>query len=64
MNNSINKLNVVIAELNLAVAQLAAGAAPSSLTDLLNQAKLDLAAATKSIIGQNPIDGDQTQPQA
>ncbi len=56
--NTINKLNVVIAEINLAVARLAAGDAPSSLADLLNQAKVDLAAATASIIGQNPGGGD------
>jgi hypothetical protein len=58
MNEQIAKLNVVIAELNLVTAKLAGGALPASLASLLDQAKVDLAEATRSIIGQNPMTGD------
>ena len=58
MNEQIAKLNVVIAELNLVTAQLANNAPPASLAGLLNQAKVDLAEATRSILGVNPISGD------
>jgi hypothetical protein len=58
MNEAIAKLNVVIAELNLVTARLANNATPASLASLLDQAKIDLAEATRSIVGQNPISGD------
>jgi hypothetical protein len=58
MNEQIAKLNVVIAELNLVTAKLAGNAPPDSVASLLDQAKLDLADATRSIIGQNPMTGD------
>ena len=58
MNEQIAKLNVVIAELNLVTAKRASNAPPASLASLLDQAKVDLAAATRSIIGQNPMSGD------
>jgi hypothetical protein len=58
MNEQIAKLNVVIAELNLVTAKLAGNAPPASLASLLDQAKVDLAEATRSIIGQNPMTGD------
>ena len=58
MNEAIAKLNVVIAELNLVTARLANNAAPASVASLLDQAKVDLAEATRSIIGQNPIMGE------
>ena len=55
MNEQVAKLNVVIAELNLVTARLASNAPPASLASLLDQAKVDLAEATRSIIGQNPM---------
>jgi hypothetical protein len=58
MNEQIAKLNVVIAELNLVTAKLASNTPPASLASLLDQAKVDLAEATRSIIGQNPMTGD------
>jgi hypothetical protein len=58
MNEQIAKLNVVIAELNLVTAKLASNTPPASLASLLDQAKVDLAEATRSIIGQNPMSGD------
>jgi hypothetical protein len=58
MNEQIAKLNVVIAELNLVTAKLASNAPPASLASLLDQAKVDLAEATRSIIGLNPMTGD------
>ena len=58
MNEEILKLNVVIAELALITAKLASNAPPASLASLLDQAKLDLAEASRSIIGQNPMIGD------
>ena len=58
MNEQVAKLNVVIAELNLVTAKLASNTPPASLASLLDQAKLDLAEATRSIIGQNPMSGD------
>jgi hypothetical protein len=58
MNEQIAKLNVVIAELNLVTAKLAGNASPASVARLLDQAKVDLADATRSIVGQNPITGD------
>jgi hypothetical protein len=58
MNEQILKLNVVIAELNLVTAKLASDTPPASLASLLDQVKVDLAEATRSIIGQNPMTGD------
>jgi hypothetical protein len=58
MNDKIAKINVVIAELTLVAAKLQAGAPPASLATLLDQAKIDLAEAARSITGQNPIRGD------
>ena len=58
MNEQIAKLNVVIAELNLVTAKLASNTPPASLASLLDQAKVDLAEATRSIIGQDPMMGD------
>jgi hypothetical protein len=58
MNEQILKLNVVIAELNLVTAKLANNAPPAVLASLLDQVKVDLAEATRSIIGQNPMTGD------
>jgi hypothetical protein len=58
MNEQIAKLNVVIAGLNLVAAKLANNATPRSVASLLDQAKVDLADATRSITGQNPIAGD------
>lgn len=58
MNDLIAKLNVVIAELNLVTAKLANNTELASVAGLLHQAKMDLAAATLSTEGQNPIKGD------
>ena len=58
MNNNINLLNIVVAELNLVIAQLAAGKTGSDVSGLLTQAKVDLATATRNITGQNPGGGD------
>ena len=60
----VNKLNVVIAELQLVVALLAEQNANTSkdpeVVRLLSKAKLDLAEATQQITGQNPIGGSDT----
>jgi len=58
MNEQIAKLNLVIAELNLVTAKLASNAPAESVADLLAQAKVDLAEATRSIRGQNPMSDD------
>jgi hypothetical protein len=58
MNEQIAKLNVVIAELNLLTAKLAVNAPHASLASLLDQVKVDLAEAARSIIGQNPMADD------
>ena len=54
----INQLNVVIAELQLAVAKLANGEKPASVKALIAQAQEDLIAIAKSI-GQGG-GGDET----
>jgi hypothetical protein len=58
MNENINLLNVVIAEINLVAAKLAKGDAPSTVAELLKQAKNDLAEATKKIVGQSVGGGE------
>jgi hypothetical protein len=55
----IAKLNVVVAQLNLAIAQLANGERGQDLKPLLEEAKVRLAEATKSVIGQSAGIGDE-----
>lgn len=58
MNDRIATLTIVIAELNLAVAKLAAGADDKSVPDLLAQAAKDLAKVIGSYSAVDPIRTD------
>jgi hypothetical protein len=55
----VNQLNLIIAELQLVIAILQAAGSDTSkdpqVASLLSKAKLDLAAASQQITGQNPL---------
>jgi hypothetical protein len=59
--NTISRLNVVIAELNLAAARLANGEPPSAVLSVLRQAQTHLAELTKSVGGQSLGAGETNQ---
>ena len=58
MGDKFSKLNKVIAELNLVAAKLANNDPTSELKALLDQAALDLAAATQAIGGVGKGEGE------
>ena len=62
MNEKIAKLNKVIVELNLVVAKLVNNDPTAELMTILNQAKLDPAAATRTAGGVGQGGGQDNAP--
>jgi hypothetical protein len=54
----MNLLNIVLAEVNLVLAILAQDPKDPRIAQLLNQAKIDLEKASRSLGGDDPLKGD------
>ncbi len=58
----MNLLNIVLAEVNLVLAILAENPKDTRIAQLLNQAKIDLEKASRSLSSDNPGGGDSVLP--